>query len=151
MYETELLDDPNQHATTSPATTVVARFLDAIRSATIASAADLYSGTAVLDATVPGWRFVVHGADAVSAEYSRWFNDVSSFTELRRLPTPTGEVIEYFMTWTEDGIEHGAHHVHVLTIDASSDRIIEDHVFCGGRWPADLLAQMSTPHNGSAQ
>ncbi len=151
MNDTELLDDPRQHATTSPTTTVVTRFLAAIRDATMASAADLFADAAVLDATVPGWRFVVHGSDDVRAEYSRWFNDVAVFTELRRLPTPNGEVIEYFLTWTEGGIEHGAHHVHMLTIDANRDRILEDHVFCGGRWPAALLAQMNPLHAGSAQ
>ena len=38
------------------------------------------------------------------------------------------------------GVRHAAHQVHLLTVDG--DRITRDTVFCGGRWPAALLAEM---------
>jgi len=123
-------------------TTAVDRFLDAIRVGSVSAADDLYTPNAVLDATVPGWRFAVRGASSISTEYGRWFAAPSTFEELRRYAISAGEVVEYTMAWMEDGVEHAAHHVHVLTLDQAVDRIVEDHVWCGGRWPAPLLAQM---------
>jgi hypothetical protein len=102
---------------------------------------DAYEGDAVLDATVPNWRFTVRGAEAIRAEYSRWFADPAAFTSLRRLPTACGEVVEYTLSWTEADVAHEAHHVHVLEVDG--DRIVRDTVMCGGRWAEPLLAQMA--------
>lgn len=130
---------------TTTATTAVDRFLDAIRDASIAEATDIYSSSVVLDATVPGWRFLLRGQEAARAEYGRWFAAPGEFTELCRHATDSGEVVEYFLTWTEDNVIHGAHHAHVLTVEPVTDRITEDHVFCGGRWPAPLLAEMNAP------
>ena len=127
------------------ADSAVDRFLEAVRCGTAAAAQDVHSDSIVLDATVPGWRFLLRGRAAVCAEYGRWFAAPAAFTELHRQPTPSGEVVEYFLSWVEDGVVHGAHHAHVLTVDAASDRITEDHVFCGGRWPAPLLAEMNAP------
>jgi hypothetical protein len=127
------------------ADTAVDRFLAAIGSAAFEHAVDVYSSDARLDATVPGWRFAVQGDEAVRDEYGRWFASPNDFVELRREPTPAGEVVEYFVTWLEDGVVHGAHHAHLLTLDPAADRIIDDHVFCGGRWPAPLLADMHAP------
>ena len=42
--------------------------------------------------------------------------------------------------YLEDGVPHAAHQVHLVTVDAG--RISRDTVFCGGRWPAALLAEM---------
>jgi len=49
-------------------------------------------------------------------------------------------VVEYTLSWTENGVPHAGHHLHVLTV--RDDRIVADMVFCGGRWPAALLAEM---------
>jgi hypothetical protein len=49
-------------------------------------------------------------------------------------------VVEYTLSWTENGVPHAAHHVHLLTV--RDDRIVADTVMCGGRWPASLLAEM---------
>ncbi len=124
---------------------VVDRFIDAIRRASFGDADEIYSPGVGLDATVPGWRFKLTGSDAVTDEYRRWFGAHSEFSELQRHRTAHGEVVEYFITWTENGVAHGAHHAHLLTVDAASDRITDDHVFCGGRWPASLLAEMNAP------
>lgn len=90
---------------------------------------------------MPGWRFAVHGASAITAEYAGWFAHPSELRELQRSPTSTGEVIEYTAAWVEDGVPHAARHVHVLTVDAGTGRINTEHVWCGGRWPS-LLAEM---------
>ena len=90
----------------------------------------------------PGERFPVDGAGAITTEYGRWFAHPGRFSELRRIPTADGEVVEYTLRWTEDGVPYAAHHVHVLTVDRAREQITTDRVWCGGRWDAHLLAQM---------
>ena len=79
---------------------------------------------------------------AIRAEYARWFADPGHFHELRRCPIDDGasEVVEYTLSWQENGVPHAAHHMHLLTV--RDDLIVADTVFCGGRWPASLLAEM---------
>ena len=125
---------------------VIEKFLHAIETANIPGC-DVWSADATLDATVPNWRLHAAGADAIRAEYARWFADPGHFDELRRYTVrdetagggPT-EVVEYTLSWTENGVPHAGHHLHLLTV--RDDRIVADMVFCGGRWPAALLAEM---------
>ena len=121
---------------------VVDRFLAAVRSGQIAHSEGLYTATTVVDAVVPGWRFPVRGDEAIRAEYGRWFNNPATMDEVTRRPVGDDEVVEYTLTFTEDGVVHGLRHVHVFEIDPALDRIVSDHVWCGGRWPAPLLAEM---------
>jgi hypothetical protein len=134
--------------TTTTATTtatVVTRFVAGIRAGAVP--ADLYAPDAVLDATVPGWRFRTHGADAIVHEYQRWFGLPSRFEELERHSLPGVELVRYLHSFDEDGERKAAHHVHLLTV--IDDRITNDTVFCGGRWGAEALAQMGlTVHAG---
>lgn len=104
--------------------------------------ADLFAPDAVLDATVPGWRFAARGADAVARQYSGWFAAEGDFEELERLPVEGGEVVTYLLAWIEGGIPHAAHHCHVLRL-ADDGRIAADRFFCGGRWDAGRLAEMA--------
>ncbi len=103
---------------------------------------ELYAPDATLDATVPNWRFTVRGRAAITAEYGRWFASAGTFEELTRAPLPDGEVVTYLLTWTESGVPHAAHHCHVLTL-GDDGLIAAEVVFCGGRWPAELLAEMA--------
>lgn len=125
-------------------TSTVERFLAAVAAGVVP--ADLYADDVVLDAVVPQWRFACTGPAAVAAEYARWFAHPARIEELRRLPTPTGEVVEYTLCWSEHGVPHAGRHVHVLDLDPDG-RIVADHVWCGGRWPAALLARMEAAHN----
>ncbi|MFY9887504.1 MAG: hypothetical protein WAK71_04270 [Streptosporangiaceae bacterium] len=130
-------------------TEVISTFLDAIEKAAIGSC-DAWSADATLDATVPNWRMQVSGADAIRAEYARWFADPARFEEIRRLPVSSApgvatEVVEYTLSWSENGVPHAGHHLHVLTV--RDDQIVADTVFCGGRWPAALLAEMEAAHD----
>jgi hypothetical protein len=129
---------------------VVEQFLKAIESAAIPDC-DVWSADVTLDATVPNWRLHAEGADAVRAEYARWFADPGHFDELRHYQVSGGasgdpaagvasDVIEYTLSWSENGVPHAAHHLHLLTV--RDGRIVADMVFCGGRWPASLLAEM---------
>jgi len=114
-------------------------FLAAVVAGSIASC-HVWAEDVVLDATVPDWRFRRVGSVALKEEYAHWFADPGRFEELRRIPFPDGEVVEYLLTWTENGIPHAARHIHVL--DVHDGRITRDAVVCGGRWPAALLADM---------
>jgi len=121
------------------APTPIDGFLAAVAAGAIDSG-DVWTTDVVLDATVPGWRFRKDGVAALKDEYAHWFADPGRFEELRRIPFPDGEVVEYVLTWVESGVPHAAHHVHVL--DVRDGRIARDTVVCGGRWPASLLAEM---------
>jgi hypothetical protein len=120
---------------------VIEKFLQAIETASIPGC-DVWSADATLDATVPNWRLHAVGADAIRAEYARWFADPGHFDELRRYSVEggEGEVVEYTLSWLENGVPHAAHHMHLLAV--RDDRIVADTVMCGGRWPAALLAEM---------
>jgi hypothetical protein len=122
-------------------TSVVDAFLHAVRTATIPGC-EAWSVDATLDATVPNWRLHATGPDAIRAEYARWFADPGHFHDLRRHPVDGGEheIVEYTLSWQENGVPHAAHHMHLLTIH--DGLIVADTVFCGGRWPAALLAEM---------
>ena len=122
-------------------TPVIEKFLQAIESATI-PACDVWSADATLDATVPNWRLHAAGPDAIRAEYARWFADPAHFDELHHYPVSgrASDVIEYTLSWSENGVPHAAHHLHLLTV--RNGLIAADTVFCGGRWPASLLADM---------
>lgn len=101
---------------------------------------DTWSEDALLDATVPHWRFERSGAAAVAAELSGWYQQPTTVEAAVRRPIPGGEALELDLAWVEDGVPHAAHQVHLLALDG--DRISADTVFCGGRWPASLLAEM---------
>jgi hypothetical protein len=100
----------------------------------------LFTADAVLDATVPMWRYAVTGAQAVSAELGKWYGSPTRIEHVQRRPFPGGVAVEIDISWTETGVPHAGHQLHVLAI--SGDRIASDTVFCGGRWPAELLAEM---------
>ncbi len=103
---------------------------------------DIWAEDAGLDAVVPNWRMTVRGRSAIDRQLRGWFRDPGSFEELRRHPTPAGEVVEFTLTWVEDGVPHAARQAHVLELD-SAGRISHDSMWCGGRWPASLLAEMA--------
>jgi hypothetical protein len=114
-------------------------FLAAVEGGAMASCS-VWAPDAVLDATVPNWRFLRQGPAAIRAEDCGWFADQGRFEQLRRLPVPGGEVVQYLLAWVENGVPHAAHHIHVLEVD--DGKITADTVVCGGRWPAGLLADM---------
>jgi len=48
--------------------------------------------------------------------------------------------VEFALGWNEDGVPHRVNQAHILGV--ADDRIRTDTAFCGGRWPASLIAQM---------
>jgi hypothetical protein len=129
------VDDVNMNAN-------VDKLLAAISSGTGSAVGDLYADDAVLDATVPGWRFSRRGGSAIAAEYAGWYADPGRFEELDRVEVPDGEIVTFLLAWEERGVPHAAHQCHQLGIDPSTGRISSDRAFCGGRWDATLLASM---------
>jgi hypothetical protein len=117
----------------------VDEFLEAVEMGTIARC-EAFADAVELDATVPNWRFSVRGAEDVRAEFGRWYADRGRFEELHRTPTRHGELVEFTLSWEEQGVPHACHQAHVLQIDDGA--IISDRAWCGGRWPASLLAEM---------
>ena len=125
------------------ANTVVDDLLAGIVAADIP--AKVFHDDVVLDATVPNWRYRVRTAPAVAAEMAKWYADPGRFETLQRTPLPDGELVEFTLIWSEDLVEHTCHQAHVLKIQ--HDRILKDTAWCGGRWPAQLVAQMQAATN----
>ena len=101
---------------------------------------DLFSDDANLDATVPNWRFQVRGGEAVRAELGRWYADPGQFLDVERTPIPDGELVEFTLSWTEEGVPHRVHQAHIMRV--VDGKVSHDTAFCGGRWPAGLVQQM---------
>ncbi len=102
--------------------------------------AGIFANDAVLDATVPNWRFSVNGGEAVRHELGRWYADPGRFEAVRRNPLPEGELVEFTLSWQENGVAHACHQAHILRL--VEGQVAADTAFCGGRWPAPLLAEM---------
>jgi ketosteroid isomerase-like protein len=123
----------------------VERYLAAIERG-VMGGCDALGAEVELDATVPNWRFAVRGRPAVLAELSRWYADQGTFEEMKRTPTPGGELVEFTLRWEEDGVPHAVHQAHVLEV--TDGHIARAQVWCGGRWPAALLAEMAEAARG---
>lgn len=124
---------------------VIDRFLTEINAGQGMSP-DLWAPAAVLDATVPGWRFESRGSASVAATLSGWYNVPITVENLTRRPVAGGEVVTFELSWVEEGMPYAAHQAHVLELDG--DRIAAHQAFCGGRWPASLLAEMEAARVG---
>jgi hypothetical protein len=126
--------------TQTAAPTAVDRFVAAIE-AGVRVGAGVFAADAVVDATVPNWRWTIRGAADIADTFAGWFADPGRFETVRRTPLPDGELLEFTLTWQENGVPHACHQAHRLTLGDGG--IVEDTVFCGGRWPASLLAEMA--------
>jgi hypothetical protein len=124
------------------ATSPVDRLLSGIEAGSIPPG--IFATDAVLDATVPNWRFSVNGGEAVRHELGRWYADPGRFDALRRHPLPEGELVEFTLGWDEQGVAHACHQAHILRL--VDGQVAADTAFCGGRWPAPLLAEMEAAH-----
>jgi hypothetical protein len=118
----------------------VDRYLAAIEAGAMGRC-DALSPDISLDATVPNWRFRVEGDTAVRAELTRWYATTGRFEELQRTSLPSGELVEFTLGWEEGGVPHAVHQAHVVAV--RGDQVIADTVWCGGRWPASLMAEMA--------
>ena len=116
------------------------RFTQAIETASLPGSG-VFARDAVLDATVPNWRYTVSGAGDIEAELGRWYADPGRFEEIRRTPLIDGELLEFVLTWEENGEPHMCHQTH--HIEVHDGLITSDRAWCGGRWGAALQAEMA--------
>ena len=121
-------------------TNPIDRFTQAIETASLGGAG-VFAPDAILDATVPHWRYTVNGAANIETELGRWYADPGRFEEIRRTKLPEGELVEFVLSWEEDGEPHMAHQAHV--IEVHDGLITRDRAWCGGRWGAALQAEMA--------
>jgi hypothetical protein len=122
-------------ATTDPVT----RFLDAVALGS-GIPTDIYAPSALLDATVPNWRFEVHRPAAISAQLSGSYARPGRLFDLTRSPLPGGEVVRFTLAWTLDGDPMAAHQVHLF--DVRDGAITGHDLWCGGQWDAALQAEI---------
>lgn len=132
---TDTAHDPSLDSTPDPAQ----RLIDSIAAGT-GIPAGLFAADAVLDATVPLWRYETSGGEAIGRELGNWYRDPASIDKVVRRPIPGGVAVELDFSWEDGGVPHASHQLHLLTIDGAT--IAADTVFCGGRWNAELLAEM---------
>jgi hypothetical protein len=125
----------------------IERLTRAIETASI-PASDVFAPDATFDATVPNWRYTLQGANAIETELAGWFADPGHFEELNRIPMPGGELLEFVLSWEEDGEPHLCHQAHLLEV--RDGMIIRDTAFCGGRWGAALMAEMAEAGSAGA-
>lgn len=123
--------------------TAVDRLIELISQGRGSEAATLYAPYALLDATVPGWRFQKRGGQSIAEVWSHWFDEPGRFDELDRMPVPDGEVIRYVEAGQENGTTFAVHHCHILTLDEATGLIARHRVWCGGRWYPARLAEMA--------
>ena len=120
-------------------TTAIDRHLAAIETGT-APGEDVFADDVLLDATVPNWRFRLLGEARVRKQIERWFSCPGQFDTIERTPLADGELVRFELSWMENGNPYACHQMHRITVDG--DRIVGVTLFCGGKWPAALLAEM---------
>ena len=122
-------------------TDAVSRLLEAITAGT-GIPQGLFAPDAVLDATIPGFRFAQHGPEHVAGQMSSWFAHPGAFTDLQRTALPDGrELVRFDLTWHEDGALWAAHQSHLVELEGEQIRHVE--MFCGGRWDAARQAEIA--------
>ena len=121
-------------------TDAIDRFTDAIRTATIP---DPTASPRMSSSTPrsPTGASRVRGAEAVKAELAHWYADPGRFEEIRRTELPGGALVEFVLSWEEEGEPHLSHQAHVIQV--SGGMIVRDTAWCGGRWGAALMAEMA--------
>jgi hypothetical protein len=121
-------------------TDAIDRFIHSIKDGSVPES-HAFAVDATLDATVPNWRYSVRGGENVAAEFARWFADPGRFEEFAITPLEGGALLQFVLTWEEDGEPHMCHQAHRLEI--RDGLIAKDTAWCGGRWGAALQAEMA--------
>ena len=122
-------------------TDAVSRLLEAITAGS-GVPQELFTPDAVLDATIPGFRFAQHGPAHVAGQMSGWFADPGAVADLERTPLPDGRVlVRFVLTWHEAGDEWAAHQSHLVELEGERIRRVE--MFCGGRWNSARQAEIA--------
>jgi hypothetical protein len=106
--------------------------------------AHLYRADALLDVSVPQWRFQLQGQAAIC----QWLREeieavggAGRVASWRVTPTFDGLVVEWEVQFTRDGEEHLWREVHLFHTDGE---VITEHVnYCTGIWDAATIARQA--------
>jgi hypothetical protein len=106
--------------------------------------ADLYRADALLDVSVPQWRFQLQGQAAIRQWLREEIDAVGGAGRVagwRVTPTFDGLVVEWEVRFTRDGEEHLWREVHLFHTDGEA---ITEHVnYCTGIWDAATIARQA--------
>jgi ketosteroid isomerase-like protein len=103
--------------------------------------AELYRADALLDFSLPEWRFQLQGRDAIREklqEEAAYLTD-ARVSGWRVTPTADGLAVELEVRFTQEGEERRWREVHLFHTDGEA---ITEHVnYCTGIWDAATIAR----------
>lgn len=112
-----------------------------LESGDFAQLAPAYSPNALLDAHVPNWRFQLEGPERITGQFQSWWPTPGRLTAWGATATDDGFVVQFERWWQEGPDELSCRQLHLLRLEAGS--VVEQVVYCAGRWGADLRAKMA--------
>ena len=127
---------------TSTPSPLADRITSSLRAFDFEGLADLYRADALLDVSVPQWRFQLQGRDAIRLWLREELDEVGGAGEVaawRATPFSDGLVVEWEVRFTRDGEQHLWREVHLFHTDGEA---ITEHVnYCTGIWDAATIAR----------
>ncbi len=106
--------------------------------------AELYRADALLDVSVPSWRYQLLGSDAIREslrEEAGYLTEGARVTGQRVTPTDDGVVVELQVRFVQEGEERQWREVHLFHTDGVA---ITEHVnYCTGIWDAATIARQA--------
>lgn len=116
---------------------LVDRFRELVEGAEFERLAGLYAPEALLDVTLPAWRFQLRGPDAIRSQFRAWYEVPARILRWDVRSADWGAVIE-----AEELHEDGIYFRYTYHLTIEDDRIARHLVFCPGAWtPEDVAHQ----------
>ena len=118
------------------------RIVDCLRTLDVDGLTALYRSDALLDVSVPSWRYQLQGPQAIGEQLREELAPIAAagtVADLRATPTADGVVVEMEVHFVDDGEERMWREAHVLHTDGTA---ITEHVnYCTGIWDAATIAR----------
>lgn len=118
------------------------RIVGCLRALDMEGLAALYRPDALLDVSVPQWRYQLQGAAAIAEQWREELAPAAGsgwVASLRETPTADGVAVEVEVHFTLDGEERMWREVHLVHTDGEA---ITEHVsYCTGIWDAATIAR----------
>ena len=106
--------------------------------------AELYRPDALLDVSVPQWRYQLQGPEAIRLALAEGLGPLAGNTRVtgqRATRTDDGVVVELEVRFVQDGEERLWREVHVFHTDGTA---ITEHLnYCTGVWDAATIARQA--------
>ena len=106
--------------------------------------AELYRPDALLDVSVPQWRYQLQGREAIRQALAEDLAPIvgsARVTEQRATPTEDGVVVELEVRFVQAGEERQWREVHLFHTDGTA---ITEHLnYCTGVWDAATIARQA--------